>query len=73
MIDEMSDEAIGKPTIRWKKIEHYLQTHDFIMNADVRELFGVSAATANRILASLVKNGKLNKYREGRHWAYTAK
>lgn len=73
MMDEMGDEAIGKPTIRWKKIECYLQTNDFIMNADVRELFGASAATANRILASLVKNGKLNKYHEGGHWTYTAK
>lgn len=68
--DEMIDEPIDKTTIRWNKIELYLQTHDFIMNSDVRVLFGISAATANRILANLVRNGKLNKYREGRHWAY---
>ena len=40
------------------------------MNADVRELCGVSAATANRILASFVEVCKLRKYREGGHWAY---
>lgn len=39
------------------------------MNADVRALFNVSAATANRILATLTTEGKLVKYREGGHWA----
>lgn len=32
------------------------------MNADVRSLCGVSAVTANRILADLVTQGKLAKY-----------
>ena len=68
--DEMSDGAMGKATIRWSKIERYLKTHPFIMNADVRDLCGVSAATANRILAGLVEEGKLVKCREGGHWAY---
>jgi Fic family protein len=68
--DEMSDGKMDKATLRWKKIEEYLKTHDYIMNANVRELCGVSAATANRILASLVEEGRLNKYHEGRHWAY---
>lgn len=68
--DEMSDETKDKSLIRWSKIEQYLKTHDFIMNADVRELCSVSAATANRILAGLVEDGKLSKYREGRYWAY---
>jgi len=40
------------------------------MNADVRELCGVSAATANRILAGLVNEGKLVKRQEESHWAY---
>lgn len=53
-----------------KKIENYFKAHDYIMNADVRELCGVSVATANRILAGLVTEGKLMKYREGGHWAY---
>ena len=50
--DEMSDGKIDKVTLRWHKIQEYLKTHDYIMNADVRELCGVSAATANRIPVS---------------------
>lgn len=44
----MSGGKIDKVTLRWNKIQEYLKTHDYIMNADVRELCGVSAATANR-------------------------
>jgi len=70
--DEMSDGAVDKDkaTMRWKQIEKFLETHEFIMNADVRKLCGVSSATANRILAGLSTDGKLIKYREGGHWAY---
>ena len=70
MMDEMSDEKMDKATQRWKKIEAYLKTHDYIMNADVRELCGVSSATANRILATLVENKKLKKYYERGLWSY---
>ena len=68
--NEMSVEKIDKVALRWNKIQEYLKTHDYIMNADVRELCGVSAATANRILSSFVEERKLSKYREGGHWAY---
>lgn len=68
--DEVSDGATDKATMRWKQIEKFLETHPYIMNADVRVLRGVSAATANRILAGLVAEGKLVKYREGGHWGY---
>ena len=68
--DEMSDGKMDKATFRWKKIEEYLKTHDYIMNADVRELCGVSAATANRILSNLVMNGILIKCQRNGHWAY---
>lgn len=68
--NEMSDGKIDKTTLRWNRIQEYLKTHDYIMNADVRELCGVSAATANRILAQIVKDGKLTKYRRGGHWQY---
>ena len=68
--DEVSDGATDKATMRWKQIEKFLETHPYIMNADVRVLCGVSAATANRILAGLVAEGKLVKYREGGHWGY---
>lgn len=68
--NEMSDGQIDKATMRWKQIEKFLETHEFIMNADVRNLCGVSAATANRILAGLSTEGKLVRCREGGHWAY---
>ena len=68
--DGMSDEPTDKATARWMQIEKFLETHEFIMNADVRALCNVSAATANRILAGLVTKGKLNKYRANGHWAY---
>ena len=68
--DEMSDGKMDKATIRWNKIQEYLKTHDYIMNADIRELCGVSAATANRILSSFVEEGKLSKFRENGHWVY---
>ena len=68
--DGMSDGKIDKATFRWNKIQEYLKTHDYIMNADVRELCGVSAATANRILAGLVSEKKIIKSRVGGHWKY---
>lgn len=68
--DKMSDGPMDKAAMRWRQIEKFLETHEFIMNADVRELCGVSAATANRILAGLTAEGNIVKYREGGHWAY---
>lgn len=68
--DEVSDGATDKAAMRWQKIEQFLQTHEYIMNADVRALCGVSPATANRILAGFTADRKLVKYREGGHWAY---
>ena len=68
--DEMSDGSTDKATMRWKQIEKFLETHPYIMNADVRALCGVSAATANRILAGLVSDGKLTKCRKCGHWTY---
>ena len=68
--DEMSDEKMDKATLRWNKIEAHLKSHDYIMNADVRKLCGVSAATANRILAALVAKNQLEKYRMSGHWVY---
>ena len=68
--DDMSDEMMDKSAMRRSKIETYLKTHPFIMNADVRKLCGVSAATANRILTGLAAEGKLARYLERGHWAY---
>ena len=71
--DTMSDGKMDKKTLRWQKIEQFLQTHEYIMNADVRELCGVSAATANRILSDLAGTNKLAKYRKNGHWVYVYK
>lgn len=68
--DAMSDGKPDKKTLRWQKIAQFLQTHEYVMNADVRELCGVSAATANRILAGLVSIEKLSKQRIAGHWTY---
>ena len=68
--DEMSDGKMDKATFRWNKIQEFLKTHDYIMNADVRELCGVSAATANRIFAEFVAESRLTKCHEGGHWVY---
>ena len=68
--DEMSGGKMDKETLRWLQIEKFLETHEYIMNADVRVLCDVSAATANRILAGLTEERKLVKIRKGGHWAY---
>lgn len=70
MSDDMSDEKTDKKTLRLKKIEQFLRTHEYIMNADVRELCGVSAATANRVLAGLTETGVLKKYHINGYWKY---
>ena len=68
--DGMSDAPKDKAAERWKQIEQFLEHHDVIQNADVRQLCEVSAATANRILAKLAAEGKLVKCRKGGHWTY---
>lgn len=68
--DVMSEEKMDKTVLRWNKIQEYLKTHDYIMNADVRTLCDVSSATANRILVRLTEEGKLNRYLQEGHWAY---
>ena len=68
--DEMSDGVTNKAQLRWDKIQAYLQKHDYITNANVQELCHVSPATANRILTSLVKEGRLIRCHRGGHWAY---
>lgn len=68
--DEMRDGKMDRSTFRWNKIQEYFKTPNYIMNADVRELCEVSAATANRILTGLASDGILIKYRESGHWVY---
>lgn len=56
--------------LRLYKIEQFLNKNDCITNADVRQMFDVSSATANRILAKMVDEGKLQKIRLGKSWGY---
>lgn len=60
-----SDGKMDKATLCWDKIQKYLKTRNYIMNADVRELCSVSTATAKRIVSSFVEERKLSKYRHG--------
>lgn len=68
--EAVSDRKLDKATLRWNKIQAFLQTHDYIMNADVRELCDVSAATANRILGNLASENRIVKIHVGGHWKY---
>lgn len=43
----MSDGKIDKVAFRWNKIQEYLKTHDYIMNADVRDVGGDSKADSS--------------------------
>ncbi|MGM9601828.1 MAG: Fic family protein [Faecousia sp.] len=59
--------------LRWYQIERFLKKNGTITNADVRQMFQVSAATANRILAKLTEEEKIQKIRIGKSWGYTQK
>ena len=63
-------ESMTTDELRWYKIERFLKKNSTITNADVRQLFQVSPATANRILAKLADEGKLQKIRIGKSWGY---
>ncbi len=63
-------EHMATDELRWYKIEQFLKKNETITNTDVRQLFQVSAATANRILARLVDEGNVQKIRLGRSWGY---
>ena len=56
--------------LRLFKIEQYLQKNQYITNSIVQQIFCVSAATANRILAKAVDDGFLQKVRVGKYWGY---
>ena len=66
-----ADENMTTEELRWYKIEHFLKKNTTITNADVRQLFQVASATANRILAKFTEDGKLQKIRIGKSWGYT--
>lgn len=66
-------ENMSNVELRWYKIEHFLQKNEFITNSDVRQMFQVSSATANRILAKLSDEGVIQKERIGKSWGYVLK
>lgn len=64
-------ESAKKDALRWHEIECFLKKNGTIGNSDVRQMFQISAATANRILAKLCEKGKIQKVRIGKSWRYT--
>ena len=64
-------ESMSAEEQRWLQIERFLKKHGTITNADVREMLGVSSATANRVLAKNVEAGKIQKVRIGKSWGYS--
>lgn len=69
---QTSGAAAGMTTeeLRWYQFACHLKKNGTITNADVRLMFQVSAATANRILAKQTEEGKLRKIRIGKSWGY---
>lgn len=63
-------EKMSDTELRWYKIKQFLQKNEIITNADVRQMFQVSSATANRILAKLTDEGVIQKVRVGKSWGY---
>ena len=63
-------ESMTTDELRWYKIERFLQKNSTVTNADVRLMFQVSSATANRILSKFAEEGKLQKIRIGKSWGY---
>ena len=69
---QTTDAAEGMSTdeLRWYRIERFIKKNGTITNADVRQIFNISSATANRILTKLTEAGRLQKIRIGRSWGY---
>ncbi len=65
--------TISTAQLRSYEIKKFLKKNKTITNADVRQLFQVSTATANRILAKLTLEGTLQKVRLGKSWGYIQK
>lgn len=77
VIREALEEAVStlpcegtKTERRWNTIEAYLGRNDHIQSKDVQRMFGVSPATANRILSGFCESGMLQKVRYGSYWVY---
>lgn len=68
--DEMIDENQSTEEKRWNAVFTYLQENGSIRNADLCQIHGISSATANRLLRLWTDEGDLERYRDGRTWAY---
>lgn len=68
--DEMMDENGRASDTRWEAAYACLQKGEALRNGELCTLLGVSPATANRLLRGWVEEGKLERYRDGRTWAY---
>ena len=68
MIDEMSDGEGRQGNAPMEQAPGVFKNHVYIMNANIRELCGVSAATANRILVRLTAEKELAKFKKFGHW-----
>lgn len=72
MIREALEEAVSslptegtKTERRWNAIETFLRRREYIQSNDIQKMFGVSPATASRILGGFCKDGLLQKVRKG--------
>jgi len=65
--------SVNKATDKEKTVKNYCKNNGIIYNRDVQKLFGVSTATANRILKKLVDSEVLIRVRNGKCWGYTLK
>lgn len=63
-------ENMSREDQRWYQIKRFLKKNGTITNADVREMFRVSSSTANRILAKMTDDGKIQKIRISKSWGY---
>lgn len=73
LLEAVQTESTGNMRVearRWEQIARFLKNNGTISNADVRQMFGVSAATANRVLSKLTAEGKIRKIRIGKSWGY---
>ena len=55
---------------KWLRISKFIEENEYIMNTDIRNMFGVSSATASRMLNRFASEGKLQRMRVGSHWGY---
>ena len=63
-------ESMNTDELRWYKVERFLKKNSVITNADVRQLFQVSPATASRILSKLADEQRIQRIRVGKSWGY---